>query len=892
MRAWDRLRSWRRAILQRNRAETDMEAELRFHIAAYAEDLQRQGVPPAEANRRARMEFGGVERAKEECREARGLSFIDATIQDLRYAARMLRQSPGFTVVAVVTLALGIGANAGVFSVVNGVLLNPLPYPHAEQLVALHASKPNFPTGSISFPNFKDWKKNNRSFSDMAISRRYGFSLAGVGESERLQATLVTSDFFSVLGVKPVIGHDFAPGQDEPGAAPVAMISSSLWQRKFGGDEKIVGRTIRLDDRDYTVIGIVPPNFDLPNDSFRTTDVYVPVGQWSNDALLARGAGLAFHGLGRLKPGISMERARADMASVTHALELEYPQEDKHVGASLVPLREQMLGRVQPILLMLLGAVIFVLLIACVNVGNLLLARANSRTREIAIRSAVGAGAGRLVRQLLTESVLLALIGGALGLGLAAWGTRTSLRFLPAALPRSGEIHLDYRVLLFTFLMSLLAGLLFGLAPALKMLHSDLQHTLKEGGRGTTGAKARVQGVFVMLELAMAVVLLAGAGLMIRSLSALWSIDPGFQPDRVADINLSYPVQMAKWSPEAIRARLRETQARFAATPGVTAVAFSWGALPMLGDDEALFWMKGQPKPASEFEMNMALGYIVSADYLKAMGIQLRRGRFFTQHDDNHSPLVVVVDTEFARKFFPGEDPIGKRVELEDPEGEAEIIGLVSHVKQWGLDTDDTQSLRAQMYIPLLQQEDGVIPKMVPGVDVIVRCAMPPTAVFRGLRRTSTSMDRNQVIFGMQTMNEVIAGTLTARRFSMILLTAFAGVALMLAIIGVYGVTSYSVGRRTNEIGIRVALGARRSEILRLVLGEGMSLTIIGTLAGILAALLMTRLLSNMLFGVSAHDPLTLAAVAFLLGAVTIAACCIPAMRAMRVDPVVALRYE
>ncbi len=891
MRIWARLCSVFAAVFHRNRAETDMDAEMRFHIASRADDLQRSGMPQAEALRRAHLDFGAMERAKEECRETRGLTLLEAAIQDFRFAARLLRKSPAFSAVAVVTLALGIGGNAAVFSIVNGVLLNALPYPNPQQLVALHESKPNFASGSISFPNFKDWKQTNRSFSALAISRPYGFSLMGNNGSEQVQARLVTSEFFSVFGVKPALGRDFAPGEDEIGAPALAMISSSLWRRRFGGSSSIVGQSIKLDDRAYTVIGIVPANFDLLTGSFRTADVYVPVGQWTNDALLVRAAGLSFHGFARLKPGVTIEQARADMASVSHALALEYP-DDKGVGATIVPLRDEMLGRIRPILLMLFGAVFFVLLISCVNVGHLLLARASGRAREVAIRSAVGAGNGRLVRQLLTESVLLAIIGGSLGIALAVWGTRVALRFLPAALPRSGEVYLDSRVLVYTFAVSLVAGILFGLVPALKLLHGDLQTTLKEGGRGTGGTRQRTQNAFVVLELAMALVLLAGAGLMIRSLTALWNVNPGFQPDRVMDLNLSYPPAMANAPSDSIRARMRDTQARFAATPGVTAVALSWGALPMLGDDENLFWMQGQPKPASESDMNWSLRYIVTSDYLKVMRIQLHRGRFFTEHDDRHSPLVIVVDDEFARKFFPNQDAIGKRVELQDPRGEAEIVGIVAHVKQWGLDTDDKEKLRAEMYVPFFQQEDAVMLKMAPGIDVVVRCAKSPSAALEALRRTSVSIDPQQTLFGMQTMIQVISATMAARRFSMIILSVFAGIALLLAIVGVYGVTSYSVGRRTSEIGIRMALGAKRSEILRLVLGEGMSLAGLGTLFGIIAALLMTRLLSSLLFGVSAEDPLTLASVALVLGFIAAVACWIPASRAMRVDPTVALRHE
>jgi predicted permease len=880
------------SIFHRSPSEHEMEEELRAHIRERADDLERSGMSRSEAERRARLEFGGYEKFKEECREAAGTHFVETLAQDVRYGLRTLRKWPGFTAVAVATLALGIGANAGVFSVVNGVLLNPLPFPHPEQLVALHESKPNFPIGSIPFLNFKDWKANNHTFSDMAITRGSSFNLTGMGESEHLQGRLVSSDFFSVLGLNPLAGRSFVPGEDEVGAAPVVIISEGFWQRKFGGSATAMGRTLTLDGRDFTIIGVAPSTFDLFMRSFRTVEVYIPIGQWGNTALLNRSAGLAFHGIGRLKPGVTIEQARADMAGVTLALAKEYPEANKDTGATLIPLRKQLLGDIQPVLLMLLGAVGFVLLIACVNVGNLLLARASSRTREVAIRSALGASAGRLVRQLLTESVLLALAGGALGLLIAAWGTRAALQILPTALPRAAEIGLDNRVLVFTFVISLLAGIFFGLAPAFRVLHADVQGTLKEGGRGALASKQRAQGVFIVLETAMALVLLVGAGLMIRSLAELWRVNPGFQSAGLLKFGLSLPPSLASAPPEAIRTRLGEIESRFAATPGVSAVSLSWGAFPLELDDEELFWMQGQPRPISRMDMNWALRYIVGPDYLEAMRIPLLSGRFFTKRDDRHAPQVVVVDEEFARKYFGKENAVGKRVELLDPSGEAEIVGIVRHVKQWGLDTDSEEKLRAQMYLPLFEQRDDEITQMVPGVDVVVRCASSPMAVFGSLRRVSAEMNADQVIYEAQTMDEIIAGTLAARRFSMILLGAFAGVALLLATIGVYGVISYSVGRRTNEIGIRIALGARRSHVFSLVLSEGMRLALAGTILGVIAAMALTHLLSDLLFGVGARDPLTFVGVAMVLNGVAAVACWIPARRAMRVDPVIALRYE
>jgi predicted permease len=812
--------------------------------------------------------------------------------QDLQFGLRMLRKSPGFTAVTVLTLALGIGANTALFSVVNGVLLNPLPYPHPEQLVRLHESKPNFATGSISYPNFRDWRDRNRTFSSLAVTRGYAFSLTGMGDAERVRAQFVSSEFFPMLGVKPVIGRLFAKGEDEVGAAPVAMISTGFWNRKFGSAADVLGKSVTLDGQVFTVVGVVPADFDLLVGSFRVSEVYVPIGQWNNNLLQTRTAGLGIHGIGRLKPGVTIERARADMAGVTASLAAEYPNADKGISAALFPLRDEMLGKVKPYLLVLLGAVGFVLLIACVNVANLLLARATSRGREFAVRAALGAGQGRIVRQLLTESVLLALAGGGLGLLLAWWGTRGTLSVLPAALPRAGEIGIDARVLLFTLAVSLLAGVLFGLAPALKTARPDLHDTLKEGGRTGSRARSRTQGVFVVAQVGVTLVLLVGAGLMLRSLTALWSVDPGFRTENVMTFSMWLPPSMMKANPDAIRAAMREFDRKLGATPGVQAISLSWGAFPMNGDDEQLFWLEGQPKPQNTNDMNWALKYVIESDYLKVMGIPLRRGRFFTPHDDEHAPLVMVIDDVFARKYFGDDDPVGKHLNLDDFDKPAEIVGVVGHVKQWGLDSDDTEKLRAQLYLPFMQLPDAAMALAPAGTDVAVRFEGGAPALFDALRQTSKQMSNQQVIHGAQTMEEIISSSLAARRFSMMLLSVFAALALLLSSVGIYGVISYLVGQRTHEIGIRLALGAQRNDVLHMVLGEGMRLAALGVGLGLVGALALTRFLSTMLYGVKPHDPVTYAAVAILLGGIAALACWVPARRAMRVDPIVALRYE
>ncbi|MGH9936020.1 MAG: ABC transporter permease, partial [Blastocatellia bacterium] len=773
----------------------------------------------------------------------------DEMFQDMRFGARMLLKNPGFTAVVVLTLALGIGANASLFSVVNGVLLNPLPFPQPDQLVTLHQSKPNFATGAIPYLNFRDWHKENQTFATMAISRGVGFSLIGAGEAERVSGRWVSADFFSVLSVKPQLGRTFAPGEDERGAAPVAVISADLWQRKFNATPDVIGKSLTLDDKSYTIIGVLPAGFKL----FGDTNVYAPIGQWNTPALQNRKAALGLHGIGRLKPGVTLATAQADLDRVMRNMTAAYPDALRGNGATIVPLKERLVGNVRLILWTLLGAVGFVLLIACVNVSNLLLARSTGRTREFAIRAALGAGQWRLLRQLLTESMLLALAGGGLGLLLSSWGTRAALSVLPTALPRADEIGLDARVLLFTFAISLGAGILSGLAPALKTSQWRLAETLKEGGRGTSGGRRHAQSILVAVETALALVLLIGAGLMIRSLNALWNIDPGFRPDNALTFGLRFPPSMSAASPEAVRANLRELSDRLDSMPGVRAASFSTGAAPLQSEDDSYFWLDDQPRPASTSEMHMALIYRVEPGYLTALGIPLKQGRFFTDQDNEQSPNVAVIDEAFAHKFFPRENPLGKRVNLDGAREPFQIVGVVGHVKQWSLDADDRESLQAQLYLAFRQL--GGNPS---GVGVVARAegaaGKAEAALFDSVRRVVQSQHKENVIFGPQTMNEVIADSLAERRFLMTLLNAFAVVALLLASIGLYGVISYLVGQRTQEFGVRIALGAGRRDIMRLVINHGMRMALGGVAIGLISAFGLTRLMANMLYGVSATD--------------------------------------
>jgi predicted permease len=889
------LRAWLlrcAGLFRREQGSRDFADEIESHLQMHIADNLRSGMTPQEARRQALIKLGGVQQTREQYRNRASLPILEMLWSDIRFGARVLWKSRGFTIVAIVTLALGIAGNTAIFSIVNGVLLNPLPFAQPEQLVAVNESKPNFDQGSISYPNFLDWQKDNHTFSAMAVARGSAFSLTGKGEAEQVNAEFVSGSFFPLLGVNPILGRTFTPAEEQGGAAPVALISEGLWQRKFGASPNVLGQNLTLDGRDFTVIGVIPSSFHLRLPSFRERDVYAPIRQWNNSILMNRNAGLGFHGIARLKPGVTLAQAKADMEGVTHNLAVAFPDADKGIGASLRPLKEQMVGDVRPFLLVLLAAVGFLLLLACVNVASLLLARSAGRKREFAVRTALGASRTRVICQLLTESLLLGIVSGGIGLLLAAWGTHAALKLVPMALPRVNEIDLDLRVLAFTMGISLLSGTLFGLVPAWKISQADPQIALKEGGRGISGTRNRTQSAFVVAEMAVALVLLIGAGLMVRSLSRLAKVDPGFDPRNVLTFGLSFPPSMNHASPQQIRASYRELDDKLMATQGVKAVSQVWAALPMSSDDEQVFWLDGQPKPANEDGMNWAVDYIVEPGYLNVMNIPLQRGRFFTSHDDEHSPLVAVVDEVFARKYFPHQDPIGQRIVMNSGGRKLEIVGIVGHVKQWGLDLDDTQSLRAQLYIPCMQMPDDFITLVSSGTSLVVRYDGNLTPVFDAIRRTSRQMSSQQVIFGDQTMESIIADSIAARRFAMILLGAFAVLALGLAAIGIYGVIAYVVGQRTQEIGIRMALGAQRRDVLGLILWQGTRLALLGVAIGMAGAFALTRLMTDLLFGVAATDPVTFALLAGILTIVAMAACYVPARRATRVDPVAALRWE
>jgi predicted permease len=818
---------------------------------------------------------------------------MQTLIEDVRYGFRSLRKNPGFTAVALLTLALGIGANTAVFSIVNGVLLNSLPFHDPDKLVVLFESKPHFKKGSISYPNFLDWRRDNRAFTSIAAYRPDTFSLTGTGEAEQVRAEMVSADFFPVIGVNLLLGRSFTAQEDELGVGRVALVSSGFWKRKLGSSPDVLGQRIVLDGEGYTVVGVLPASFHLTLPNFSDDrDVFVPIGQWKSPYFRDRSYALGTKAVGRLKPGVTLAQARADMDRVTQNLAAAFPQADAGEGAALEPLKHEMVGTIEPFLLMLLAAVCFVLLIACVNVANLLLARSTGRTREFAIRAALGASRGRVIRQLLTESILLAMGGAALGLLLATWGSRAALAVLPVSMPRAEEVGLDLHVLIFTAVISILSGVFFGLAPALKTSRSNLQETLREGGRGMSGSRHRVQGIFVVVEMALALVLLIGAGLMIRSLIQLWRVDPGFDPHNVLSFSVALPPSANGVSADAARSIYRQLHDKLASVPGVRAVSLSGGSIPMTGDDEQLFWIEGQPRPSNDKDMNWTLRYTVEPGYFEAMTIPLKRGRLLNAQDDEHSPLVAVIDESFAGKYFPHQDPIGQHVNIKGIDKPLEIVGVVGHVKQWGLDSDDRETLHAQYYFSFMQVSDSEMRQTNGGINVLLRSGDSYQATLDSVRNAVTSMNSEQFVFDVQTFDGIISKSLAAQRFSMILLGVFAALALLLASIGIYGVISYVVGQRTREIGIRLALGAERLHILRLILGRGGILVLAGVALGLTSALILTRLMTSLLYGVRATDPLTFAGVAVLLTLVALAACFIPARRASQVDPMVALRYE
>ena len=809
-------------------------------------------------------------------------------IQDVRFAFRLLTKSPAFTAIVICTLAIGIGANVVLFTAVNGVLLDPLPYPNAQQLVALYEKNAGMPDAPISYLNFLDWQRASKTLSSMALYRHEDYNLTGSGRAMRVNGLMVSAGFLATLGVQPALGRDFKATDDQLGAAPAALLSNGFWQRRFGGDRSVVGKVLELNGTGYTIIGVLPSNFNF-NGVDR--DVLVPAGQWDDPSFRDRRVDVSSHAIARLRPDATLLQARAELDGIAAHLADLYPEADKGVGITATSMQDDLVGSVRPALLVLLAAVGFLLLIACTNVAGLMLARSMRRSGEFALRVAIGARRSRIARQLLTESIIVAGMGGVAGVVLAFLGTRSLVPMLPAGFPRAGNIAVDWRVLLFSLVVSLFSGAVFGCIPAFRSSRVNLEQVLRQSARGSGGARLRLHGIFVAFELALALVLLAGAGLMLRSLSALWRVNAGYIPDHAITFSMSLP-STARTTEAETRERLRRFDASIRVIPGVEAVSVTLGSRPLIHDSELPFWIKGQPRPASNNEMQQSMFYLVEGGFQHAMGLTLERGRFIREQDDERSPTVIDIDDVFARTYFPSQNPIGQRIHIAGFDVEAEIVGVVGHIRQWGPGNDPKTAIEAQFFYPFMQLPPNLMRLVANGVAVVIRTHGEPAAIMGPVRNAVAAFDPGAVVYAEQTMKDVIGKSLAARRLSMILLGAFAAIATLLSCIGIYGAISYLAQERTREIGVRMALGARQSDVLLLVLRQGLAMAVLGIATGSALALGLTRLIGSQLYGVTPHDPLTFCLVSLVLMAVALTACCIPARRASRVDPVVALRCE
>jgi putative ABC transport system permease protein len=863
----------------------DLDSDIRDHIERETQDNIERGITPEEARYAAVRKFGNVTGVKEETREVWSFVWLEQLLADIRFGLRMLRKNPGFTAVAALTLALGIGANTAVFSVVYAVLLRPLPYEDPASLVVLNETTPKVGTVSVSYPNFLDWRDQSHAFSQVAAVRGVSFNLAGVTQPENISGDEVSPNFLSMMGVRPFLGRDFVASEEKAGTPPVILLSYSLWQTHFGGDPNVVGRTITLDGRGFTIVGILPPNYR----SVDKTDVLLPIGVWLTDnseVTKRRDARGDMVVIGRLGPGFRLAQARAEMKGIAARLEKEYPGSNDQFSVALQPIRDAFVGDIGPAILVLFGAVLFVLLIACANVANLFLARGASRTKEVALRIALGASRGRIIRQMLTESVVLAFLGGLLGLALALAGIDGMSRLIPMDMRSGATVNLDGGVLLFGAAVVVIAAFIFGLAPALHSTKPDVQSELKEGGRAASAGadQNRIRGALAIAEISLALILLVGAGLMMKSLYRLLEVDPGFRPDRVLTMSLDLRTQQYSKDP-AVLNFWQQVLDKVRVLPGVEGAAVGT-ALPLTGShDRSDITIEGMAVSAPGNYPHPD-GHIVSPDYANTLAIPLLRGRTFTDADNENAPLVGMINAMMAGRFFPNENPIGKRfmfgqLSAGDPPKWRTIVGVVSDTKLYGL----ANPARLEVYVPLRQN-------VINTMHLVVRSGADPAALTSAIREAVKSIDKDQPLFAISTMKELMSNSVATRRMTLVLLGLFSGLALTLGAIGIYGVISYSVAQRTHEIGIRMALGAPRREVFRLVLGEGLKLAGIGIAIGVVAAFGLARLMSSLLYAVSATDFETFAGVAILLALVALLACYVPAWRAMRVDPMVALRYE
>ena len=816
--------------------------------------------------------------------------------QDIRYGGRMLLKNPGITIIVIIALALGIGANTAIFSVVNAVLLRPLPYQESDRLVFLNEKSPVLDEMSISYPNFTDWRAHNQTFEKMAVYNRASYNLTGAGEAERIITGQVSADLFSVVRVNALHGRVFTNDEDKPGGTPVVVLSYGLWQRRFGGQTSILNQPITLNGKSYTVIGVMPESYAYPS----RVEMWVPVGQLSDQPTWqSRGNHPGLYGVARLKPGTTFEQAEADMNNIAANLEKQYPDTNAGNRVRMRPLLEIFVTDIRRALWVIFGAVGFVLLIACANIANLLLARATARKKEMAIRTAVGASRWRIARQLLTESILLSLIGGTLGLVLARWGVDLILYVSPNAIPRSREIGLDWTVLAFTVGVSFLTGILFGLIPAIQAGEVDVHETLKESGRSMSG-RQWLRSSLVVVEVATTLVLLIGAGLMVRSFYLLQKVNPGFSHEHLNSFSISLP-QKKYATNETRSAFYNHLLENIRALPGVESVAAASG-LP-LGNNgwQTGFVIDGQPPPPRD-QTPLMEACLVTPDYFRAMNIPVLRGRVFNDSDDrshlagrdlsklNEDQRMmagankIVIDEEFAKRYWPNEDPIGKRVNIGTAADapKLEIIGVVGRVKMESLNQN---SDRVQGYFAFNQLPES-------GMTVVIKGASDPNQLISSIRGAVKAIDPDQPIYNPRTMDEIRAESVAPERLNLTLLSLFAGIALVLAIVGIYGVMSYSVTQRTHEIGIRMAIGARPLDVFKMILSHGMKLALIGVALGLVGAFALTRLMATMLFGVEPTDATTFAGISILLIAVALLACYLPGRRATKVEPTISLRYE
>ena len=865
----------------------DVDAELAMHLALRTQELVDAGFPPGEAKEEAQRRFGDVEYTRRYCRtmdiqreqEKRRMNFIEELRQDLSYALRALRAAPGFTAVALLTLALGIGANTAIFSVVRGVLLRPLPFPEANRVVRIwQASRANNQLRErFGDPTFRDVRAATRSFQAMGMYWFFGgagVDLTGDGAPQRLEAAFVSDGFFETLRTPALIGRTFRPEENVHGNDRLVVLSHGFWQRRFGSDRGIVGRQVTLDGDPYTVIGVMPPAFTYPGEHL---DVWVPLSQIGEDESPRLRFNRFLDVIGRLKPGVTPEQAHADLSAIVGRLAQQYPEDKLYPDVTVVPIREAITGEVRVPLLVLLGAVSFVLLIACVNIASLLLARATVRQRELAVRAALGAGRGRIARQLLTESLTLALLGGTLGLALAYVGVRALTALGGSELPRAASIGIDPVVLGFTFVIAVAAGLLFGLIPALRAASPDLQGTLRAGARGTIGGRGqRLRGTLVVAEVALAVVLVAGAGLATKSFARLLDVNPGFRPENVLTVTVSLPSGLEyEKSPAYLEAILE----RIRAIPGVIAVGAAKD-LPFrgMGEERRLKTAPSQEGPAPK-EAPRVNAFHVGGEYFKAMGIPLREGRVFERSDRSGTPLVMVVNEALVRRLFPDGHAVGKKLEFSW--GVVPIIGVVGDVRQRSL----TEPAEPMAYVYLPQN-------MRYGLSFIVRTEGDPLRYASAVRQAVWAVNRNQTITRIGTLASLVGNTVARPRLLATLLVLFGVMGLTLGALGIYGVLAYAVSQRRQEIGVRVALGAAPRSIIGLIVAQGMVLAITGMVAGLAGAFVVTRVMQSVLYQVGVTDPATFALVVVLLLAVALAASLIPARRALRIEPVAALRYD